>query len=548
MKQNCPLKYIALAGLIGQTLFGQHDVQAQVKNQPYSYSFSQKMNPVLYSPHTRLHTSSKPYLFTDELLVTFDSLQSNQPISSDNLLLRKLFNEHLIQVDREDYSIYADFLPDITIGKDRLGDKRRTWMNSLGFQAGATYGKKLTFYTNLTKNQAVFPQYLDDYINESEVVTGQGSFDDRSGNKKDWWNTTASLTYAFSKHFQATAAYDKNFIGDGYRSLLLSDFSANYTHLKLSGTIGNVQYTSVWAYMNDPTHKRPEELFATNRYGDGKKWGVFQYIDYNATNRLSIGFFQAITWANRDAAGTRGFDFTYINPVMFLRPVESNNSTSPDKMFLGLNTKYKILHNISAYGQFLLGEFTAKEFFANNGYIHNKWGVQLGARGYDLFAVKNLNFLVEYNTVRPYTYAHFSTGSNYSNHAEPLAHPLGANFREIVGIANYSWKRFDFSAQLNYNEKGLDPADGTNMGGNIFQSYNVYPERYGNHIGQGIGSQVVYADAKAAYVLNPKYNLRFEVGYTQRYQKIQYDKPITHKSGVLSIGLRSSLKSLYGDF
>ncbi|MNY10672.1 hypothetical protein D3C86_1436610 [compost metagenome] len=86
------------------------------------------------------------------------------------------------------------------------------------------------------------------------------------------------------------------------------------------------------------------------------------------------------------------------------------------------------------------------------------------------------------------------------------------------------------------------------MGGNIFQSYRTFPERYGNHIGQGIGSQVVYADAKAAYVLNPKYNLRFEVGYTQRYQKIQYDTPVTHKSGVLSIGLRSSLKSLYGDF
>ncbi|MNL05970.1 hypothetical protein D3C87_1265890 [compost metagenome] len=361
-------------------------------------------------------------------------------------------------------------------------------------------------------------------------------------------NATASLTYDFSKYFQATVAYDKNFIGDGYRSLLLSDFSSNYTHLKFTGTIGHVQYTSVWAYMNDPTNKRSDQFGATDRYGDGKKWGVFQYIDYNATNRFSIGFFQAITWANQDAAGKRGFDFTYINPVMFLRPVESNNSSSPDKMFLGLNSKYKVLKNVTAYGQFLLGEFTAKEFFAGKGYVHNKWGAQFGVRGFDIFDVKNLNFLVEYNTARPYTYAHFDSGSNYSNNAEPLAHPLGANFREIVGIANYAWKRFDFSAQLNYNQKGLDPEDGTNMGGDIFQSYRTFPNRYDNHIGQGIKSQVVYADAKAAYVLNPKYNLRFEIGYSQRYQKIEYDTPLTHKSGVFSIGLRSSLRSLYSDF
>jgi len=548
MKKNFLLKFIVLVVSFIITIIGKNEVKAQIKNQPYSYQFSQKINNVLYSPETRLHTSSKPFIYSDELLLKFDSIQSNQTITSDNWLMRKLFNEHLIQVEKDEYSLYADVLPEITIGKDALGDKRRTSMNSLGFQVGATVGNKLTFYTNFTTNRAVFPQYLDEYINNNKMVPGQGTSNFGSGNKKDWSNTTASLTYAFSKYFQATAAFDKNFIGDGYRSMLLSDFSSNYTHLKLSGTIGNVQYTSVWAYMNDPTNKLSDPMYATNSYGDGKKWGVFQYIDYNATNRFSIGFFQAITWANRDAAGTRGFDFTYINPIIFLRPVESNNSTSPDKMFLGLNSKYKLFKNITAYGQFLLGEFSAKEFFGGNGYAHNKWGAQLGVRGYDMLKVKNLNFLLEYNTARPYTYAHFNSGSNYSNNAEPLAHPLGANFREIIGLANYAWKRFDFSAQLNYNQKGLDLADGTNMGGNIFQSYNTIPNQYGNHIAQGTKSQVVYADAKVAYVLNPKYNLRFEVGYTQRYQKTHYETPTTNKSGIFNIGIRSSFKSMYSDF
>ncbi|TDQ77085.1 gliding motility protein RemB [Sphingobacterium yanglingense] len=522
-------------------------VRAQVSNQPYSFQQTQKYSDILYSPEFRLHTASKPFLYKGRLLERKDSLESANSTESQNWFMRKLFNEHLVQVEKEDHTFYMDFLPDFQIGSELMGaDKRTTWLNGRGFQAGLTIGDKLTFYTNFFENQGVYPQYIDDYAIANGVMPGHGTVKNQSKNVKDWMYATASVTYDFSPYFQTTLAYDKNHIGDGYRSMLLSDFSGNYTHLKLRGTIGNVQYTSVWAYMLDQKNPRIDPANPSARLGDGIKWGAFQYLDYNATNRLSVGFFQAITWANENEAGHRGFDFNYLNPVIFLRPVESNNSSSPDKMFLGLNAKYKVLNNVSVYGQFLLGEFTAKEFFANNGYAHNKWGAQIGVRGFDAFGVKNLNFLGEYNLARPYTYQHFSSTSNYSNHGEPLAHPRGANFREVVGIANYSWKRFDFSLQALYSLYGTDPADGANMGGDIFQSYTTIPNMYGNKIGQGVKNNLYYADAKAAYVLNPRYNLRLELGYTQRYRKIE--DQATQKSGVISVGLRSSFRSFYNDF
>lgn len=520
--------------------------QAQIKYQPYSYQHYQKYDELLYSPNTRMHTATKPLIFKGKLLTKLDSIQSLNQVDSDNLFMRKIFNEHLVEIRKEDHSFYLDFLPDFVIGKEMMGsDKRTTWLNTRGFQVGLTIKDKFTFYANAFENQGVFPSYLTDYIDRNDVIPGQGGTKHRSGNKKDWMYATASLTYDFSDYFQTTLAYDKNHIGDGYRSLLLSDFSSNYAHLKFTGKIGNVQYTSIWAYMNDPTNPRVDSLNSGGRFGDGIKWGAFQYLDYNATNRLSIGFFQAVVWANRNEAGHRGFDFNYVNPVIFLRPVESNNTTSPDKMFLGLNAKYKVFDNITAYGQFLLGEFTAKEFFAGNGYAHNKWGTQLGVKGFNVFKVQNLNFLAEYNVVRPYTYQHFVSISNYSNNGEPLAHPRGANFRELIGMANYSWNRFDFSLQGVYSRFGTDPDPATNMGGDIFQSYRTIPNMHGNYIGQGLRNDLYYADAKAAYVLNPKYNLRLELGYTQRYNKVE-DAP-TQKSGVISFGLRSSFRNFYGD-
>ncbi|MGO1243618.1 MAG: gliding motility protein RemB [Sphingobacterium sp.] len=542
MKRNNVIIYSAVLLAIS---FMQ-SVVAQVKNLPYSYQHFQKYNELLYSPDTRYHTASKPYLLRGELLTKYDSLATSNHMDTQNGFLRKLFNEHLIEVKDENHTFYADFLPELVIGKEMIdSDKRTTWLGTVGAQVGGTINDKFTYYASIYKNRGVFPRYLSEYAERNQVIPGQGGVDHLSGNKKDWLYATASVTYDFSDYFQTTLAYDKNHIGDGYRSLLLSDFSSNYAQLKLTGKIGNVQYTSIWAYMNDPDNPRVDSLDSGSQYGDGAKWGAFQYLDYNVSNRLSVGFFQAVVWANKNQAGHRGFDFNYISPVIFIRPVESNNSTSPDKMFLGLNAKYKILRNVTAYGQFLLGEFTAKEFFGGDGYAHNKWGAQVGARGYDIFNVKHLNFLAEYNVVRPYTYQHFVSISNYSNNGEPLAHPRGANFKELIGIANYSWNRFDFSLQGVYSRFGTDPADGTNMGGDIFQSYRTIPETYGNKIGQGVKNDLYYLDAKASYVLNPKYNLRFELGYTQRYHQIKGFP--TQKSGIFNIGLRSSFRNFYGD-
>lgn len=522
-------------------------VNAQVENQVYSYHQTQKYNDILYNLNTRLHTSSKPFLFKNALLDRKDSLENAYPTSSGSWIMRKLFNEHLVDVQKDDHTFYLDFLPDFQIGSELIdSDKRTTWTNTRAVQAGLTIKDKFTFHTAVYENQAVFANYLDQYIAETGVVPGQSSSKNPEKKTKDWMYATASLTYEFSPYFQLTAAYDKNHIGDGYRSVLLSDFSSNYTHIKFTGEIGNVQYTSIWAYMNDPMNPRRDSLDTDGgRFGDGIKYGAFQYIDYNATDRLSVGFFQSVIWANRNQAGYRGIDFNYLNPGVFIRPVENNNRTSPDKMFLGLNAKYKVLKNATAYGQFLLGEFTASEFFAGNGYIHNKWGAQLGVRGFDLFGVRKLNFLGEYNLVRPYTYQHFTSISNYSNNGEPLAHPRGANFRELLGILNYSWNRFDFSGKALYSNFGTDPDLDTNLGGDIFKSYRDYPEKYGNKIGQGVKNNLYYADFRAAYVLNPKYNLRLELGYTQRIRKIE-DAP-TQKSGVINFGLRSSFRNFYGD-
>jgi hypothetical protein len=511
-------------------------------NIPYDFQFYQKLNQRIYNQDSKFHSSIKGiYSDQSEIAASYDSLMKIGIDTNNrgNWVHRKIFNEHLLEFNGEDYKVYADFLPDFQIGRDFSG-KRSTWLNTRGFQVGGTVGKQFSFYLNGFENQGKFADYVNRYIVANQVVPGQGS-GKLGADKQDWSYVTALLSYTPNSHLNFSLGYDKNFIGDGYRSMLLSDVSSNYSFFRVRATLGAVQYQTIFAYMLDPGAPK---LTDDRRLGDRGKWMAAHYVDWNVTKKFSVGFFQAVTWADAEVEGKRGFDFNYVHPFIFLRPVESTNTTSPDKMRLGFNLKYEILKNTALYGQFMFDEFTAKEFFAGNGYWANKYAIQVGLRGSDLFKVKSLNYLAEFNTARPYTYAHFDRLSNYSNYNQPLAHPFGANFREFLGILNYSYKRFDFQGEALYSTYGKDP-EGLNYGGDIFKSYFTRAVEYGSKVGQGIKTNLYFTRAQVSYLLNPKYNLRIELaGVFRRESNIIS----VENTQMFTFGIRSSFRNIYHDF
>ncbi|MGH7238224.1 MAG: hypothetical protein ACREGF_06840, partial [Candidatus Saccharimonadales bacterium] len=131
-----------------------------------------------------------------------------------------------------------------------------------------------------------------------------------------------------------------------------------------------------------------------------------------------------------------------------------------------------------------------------------------------------------------------------------LAHPWGANFRELVGLLNYSYKKFDFSGEADLGRYGLDE-NGLNYGKNIFELWtnpagaiNGTNVSFGNYTGQGLTTNLVYLEGKVAYVLNPKYNLRIELGAIYRSED---NSQFNDKTTWITLGLRSSFRNLYTD-
>ncbi|WP_428330158.1 gliding motility protein RemB [Mucilaginibacter sp.] len=520
-------------------LFSASISKAQSVYLPYSYQLDQKFNSSIYSINSSVHTALKPYLIDSTLRPTYNAIM-NRGIDTTHKkwILRKIFNEHLFDVKTKEYTFYADYLPDLQVGRDLTG-KLTTNLNTRGFQVGGTVGSKFFFYSSGYENSAKFPQYLNDYIGKIGFVPGQAydrSYNGITAGTKDWSYVTAILSYTPIKQLNITLGEDKTFIGDGYRSLLLSDFAANYPLLRLTANVGRVQYMLQWAYMEDINAPKFDS-FGSNR----RKWGVFHYLDWNVTNRLSLGFFNALIAQEADANGKfHGFDANYINPLFLASSLGPGGQ--PDNVMSGFTGKYKIFDKTAIYGQLLLDRFKASDFFSGNK-SDNTNGVQLGIRGADLFKVGGLNYLLEYNTVKPYTYASSNQLTSYTDYSEPLGDPLGANFREFIGIMNYTYRRFDFMGQINYAKYGLDPA-GLNYGKDVNQIFNPTTNTSAS-VGQGIATKLYYAEGTVSYLINPKYNLRFEAGAMFRDEKNDLG---SKKTTLLTFGLRSTFRSLYHDF
>lgn len=135
----------------------------------------------------------------------------------------------------------------------------------------------------------------------------------------------------------------------------------------------------------------------------------------------------------------------------------------------------------------------------------------------------------EVNIVRPYTYAHRTKYTSYSHYNQAIAHPVGANFYEFIGIVRYQpLKRLSLTGKLIFLKSGADSTatgiqKGNNYGGNILKSYQNVPtfNPYGNDLAQGIGTNTKYISLTASYQL--KHNLFIDLMQVIRKSDSEWD-------------------------
>ncbi|MDP4211729.1 MAG: hypothetical protein Q8926_03825 [Bacteroidota bacterium] len=368
------------------------------------------------------------------------------------------------------------------------GNHEHVFLNSKGLTARGLIANHLGFSTYITDNQERGPSFFQERVraNGFPAVPGAGYFKPFKGTAFDYFDVRGSINVDFWKYFSAQFGYDKNFIGNGYRSLFLSDYAAPYLFLKLNTRIWKINYQTIFM-----------ELISQHQTGDyqyPRKYAVVHHLSVNATKWLNLGLYDNVVFSRADY-----FDFSYLNPVIFLVAAQQQNG-SPDKTTVGLDFKANAGHAVQIYGQLLINEFVLHEVLHySHGWWGNKQGLQLGIKYIDAFNLKNLDFQFETNLVRPYTYAHNDSVSNYSHYNQPLGHPLGSNFIEFIGIARYQpVYKWNVELKCIYYRQGLD-SGGINYGSNIFLNYNTRPADYGFGLPSGVPANCLNASAYVSY-------------------------------------------------
>lgn len=387
----------------------------------------------------------------------------------------KILRDPLFYVKGEDFKIGIDPVFDFRFGKDfadttAYADSVKLVGNTRGMRIEVDLGKNVSIQTSFYENQVHLPVYLRDYANETGVVPGMGRHKKFKDAGFDYANSFGWINWQVRPWLRLEAGQGKHFIGNGYRSLLLSDAASAYPYLKAVVESPNRKWTyhtmgvKLQSLDRQPLGEVPESLFKV-------KNATFHYLTYKPARWLEVGLFEGVIWKRwDDDKGTLPASWAMYVPLPGLGSsgMEGNNKGT---MVQGLNLNG---------GSKQLRGYVQLGFEGNS---LNK--TQLGFKLFD-FPVAGLMVQVENNLSNgKEVFVGANAQDGYTHQNEYLAFGGGPRTNEWMGLAHYHRKRVLIMAKFNYIER-ID-----------FSVARIY-------------------EGSLGYLINPNSGLSFRMGITNR--------------------------------
>jgi hypothetical protein len=430
---------------------------------------------------------------------------------------------NFFEVNQKDFFLAVNPVISVFAGKQTDNDQL-LYLNARGVTLRGTIANRIGFSSTIVDNQERGPDYFKNQVLGFRAVPGVGFYKlfKADSSAYDYFDGRGYLTFKATKYIDFQFGYDKNFIGNGYRSLFLSDWGNSYLFAKINTKIWKLNYENLYMELMPQYAKKGDSLLR-------RKYAAMHHLSINVTRWLNVGLFEGVMFGRKDH-----FDFQYLNPIIFYRHIEGTIG-SPDNAVAGIDFKANVKKRVQVYGQLLLDEFILSKIKNTPTYWANKFGFQLGGKYINAFGVDHLDLQAEINRVRPFTYSHNDTINNYTHYNQPLAHPLGANFQEFVGIIRYRpHPQWNLYARCIAYYKGLDSAN-TNFGGNIFRNYNTRLKGDGFTVGSGDKYSCVNLLLNLSYEF--RQNLYFELGMQYRNDHLA-STGISQNSTMITAGIR----------
>jgi len=446
--------------------------------------------------------------------------------------LETIYKKHIIEVSENDFQLSISPLADLMIGRD-LNDinKRNLFQNTRGFIVEGDLGKNFSFATTYYENQARLSNYESafiqshgqfyfknngtGYIMDNGVISGATRTKEFKGDGFDYAYAQGYFVYQPHKKVAIIAGNNQQFIGVGYRSMLLSDNSAGAPYFRIDYQINKrLSYTILRTRAMNLVRKKKKTT--VEAYFQPKGYSV-NYLSFQATEKLNISLFEGAVWTMGDSLNTRRVNPLFYNPVPVVSSLLNDSICSAIQ---GININWLLHPNARFYAQFALGTLRTKQY-----------ALQVGYRGNDYFKIRNLYTQLEYNFATSNMYKATTDRLNYSHYNLALAHPMENGFHEIVARLGWEWKHLYADLRtvnyflVNHKKNDLLPIP-------FYSNTPISNDRISNNY------------LELGYRMNKKLNLCF-------FGAINYRKQTGDSNSsafVVTAGMRTALLSHYNDY
>ena len=342
------LSFIALFRNVGYT---------QQQNVPINFSVTQKIEKSTFNSGEYLHSAIKPFLQSNISEESYNKVFKDTGLYYYDFHL-KLYAESLLDIEEDDVKLVADPLFNIGWGKTMLKDTNLVLTtNTRGVRVAGNITSKFSFETRYYENQIYYPDYLDSIADERGIAFGLGRAKLFKENGHDVGMSSGYISYSPTEKINIQFGQGKHFIGNGYRSMLLSDNAFNYPYLSLSLKLleGKLFYKSVSAWLQTlermPASSSPEALYK-------RKSGSFRYLSFKPTKQIEFGLFEGVVYKRyQDSVGEVNVDPSFYIPAIGVSSI-LNLGNEHNKVILGGNINIKPVQNVLLYSQVVLDDLS----------------------------------------------------------------------------------------------------------------------------------------------------------------------------------------------
>ncbi|MCK9255908.1 MAG: hypothetical protein GX793_06260 [Bacteroidales bacterium] len=468
-------------------------------------------------------TLQKPYIGIENK--TLDSLIFTQASGKyKNWFLRKIFEENLFVEQDSNFILILNPLIDFRFNYQ---NNAKGYHNTRGIVVNGKLASKIYFNTSFTESQAVFPESIKAFYDEFGVIPGYGRVKPLSGlGEFDFAVAYGNIAIKASKILDISFGYDKLFIGEGYRSLILSDFSAPMVYLKTSYNFKKIQFNRTFTKAINPNFNNvlqvENPVSMNSRYPS--KYVSFNTLTYKLNSAWQISLVEALVFSKDIDL----WNYPAFILVPFIRTTYINSNKLLTNNFVGLNTSWQNKNIGIIYSQIFIDKISKSDITAS---------VQLGYKNFDFLKIKDLFLQVEYNRVPREMYLHPNNDLHFGHYNQALAHPAGAGFNEILAILDYKFKNFEFLIKTVFLKYAEVNAEYNQQ--NIFDYYILYKTDENSFT----RNPVLISDFQLIYNLNNSYRLQVFTGISNRT-----DLNTKNKINFIQFGLRTAIRTNYDDF